>query len=356
MSRDLIVYLKTTDSCQLNCDHCFTSGSNGKKGWFDVPQTIRFFRELKRVRPDFTAGHFSFHGGEPMLAPTALLFEAWNGIKDLWPALWWTVQTNLTYSLTDDKLRVFNEICGKSWGTSWDFGIRWKTPRQQALWEDNVRQLARDGHDITVMVSLNRKLVENYEPIEIIEELSELGVRHVNFERITPNGNALAHRAIFPDNRELDQWFLKMWHQSVEHRAWEKIDNMFLDSILTSLVYNTYSGCRSRQCEQKILTINADGTVGGCPNDAPSKHFGTIHDPIEKILYSPCRLCNIQRESMRHDACATCPVHHICNGDCHQLEWQGDACPAPKSLMTLLATNPDTGLYKQMMNGFMGQE
>jgi MoaA/NifB/PqqE/SkfB family radical SAM enzyme len=35
-------YLKTTETCQLNCKHCFTSGINGKKIYFDPFKTIDF--------------------------------------------------------------------------------------------------------------------------------------------------------------------------------------------------------------------------------------------------------------------------------------------------------------------------
>ena len=63
MIDDLMVYLKTTDTCQLNCNHCFTNGSNGKKGFFDVPKTIEFFHKLKEYRPYLRTGNISFHGG-----------------------------------------------------------------------------------------------------------------------------------------------------------------------------------------------------------------------------------------------------------------------------------------------------
>lgn len=356
MSNDLIVYLKTTDTCQLNCDHCFTNGSTGKKGWFNVPQTIKFFEGLKKYRPRFDHGHFSFHGGEPMLAPTELMNEFWMGVKDLWPNLWWTVQTNLTYKLTDDKKDIFDRVCKKIIGTSWDHNIRWKNSAQSELWRNNVKELIQDGYEITVMVSLNKYLVENKEPIEIIDDLSSLGIQHINFERLTPNGNALLNSSIFPSNAQLDKWFVKMWDQTVENQTWKYVDNMFLDSILTSMVYGTFSGCRSRQCEQKILTVNADGTIGGCPNDAVGKTFGSIYDPVEKIIFSPDRMCNVQKESLRNPICMTCPAFNICNGDCHQLAWQGDVCAAPKSLMLKLKEQKELGLYKEVMNGFMGQE
>ncbi len=356
MSRDLIVYLKTTDTCQLNCAHCFTNGKNGAKIFFNPKQTIRFFQGLKRLIPKYEKGHFSFHGGEPMLCPTELMFEAWEGIKDLWPNLWWSTQTNLTYKLTPDKLSVFETICKKSFGTSWDYNIRWENKKQQDLWEDNVRTLIQDGHELTVMVSLNNALIKEKEPIKIIEYMANLGVQHLNFERITNNGNAVLHNDLIPSNLELDAWLLRMWEQTKEHKTWEYIDNMFMDSVLSSMVHGTYSGCRSRQCEQKIFTINASGTIGGCPNDATTNYYGTIFDPIETIFFNPRRMCNIQKEAVRHPVCSTCEVYDICNGDCHQLGWQGDVCAAPKSLMKSLKQQNQFHLYKDVLNGFMGQE
>jgi radical SAM protein with 4Fe4S-binding SPASM domain len=356
MAKDLIVYLKTTDTCQLNCSHCFTNGKNGKKGWFNVPQTINFFKELYRYYPKYEGGNISFHGGEPMLCPTELLFEAWYGIKDLWPNIWWSIQTNLTYAMTPAKLSVLETICNKSWGTSWDMDIRWENSKQKELWADNLKSLTGNGHQVTVMVCLNKNLIEQKEPIEIIEELASLGVQNVNFERLTHNGNALKNKDIFPGNKDLDRWLLKMWNQSVEHNTHHYIHNMFLESILTSTVHNTYSGCRSRQCEQKIFTINADGTIGGCPNDATENFYGSIYDPIENIIFSPRRMCNIQKEATRHPVCASCPVYDICNGDCHQLSWEGDVCASPKSLMTHLKAEKNHNFYKEIMNGFMGQE
>lgn len=357
-TNDLMCYLKTTDTCNLHCDHCFTNGHNGKKGWFNVPATIDFFRRLKAYHPRYDNANISFHGGEPMLAPTKMMFDVYEAVNPLWDNLWWSVQTNLTYPLTSDKVSVFEKICDKQWGTSWDKGIRWPDFNKELQWEHNVRMMAEDGHDITVMVCLSGNVVRNMEPIEIINKMASLGIKHINFERITPNGNALEHitDGIIPGNRALDEWFVKLWDQCVEHKTWEYIDNMFFDSILTSLVYTTHSGCRCRECEQKILTINADGTIGGCPNTAVSNTFGTIHDDIETLMMSPGRMCNIQSEIIRNPICYMCPAYDICNGDCHQLAWEGNVCAAPRTLMIKLKQEDNIELYKQFLGDFMGQE
>jgi radical SAM protein with 4Fe4S-binding SPASM domain len=355
---DLMVYLKTTDTCQLHCDHCFTNGKNGKKGFFNPEKTIDFFHRFKEYRPELRTGNISFHGGEPMLAPPEMMFDVWNGVKELWPTVWWSVQTNLTYKLDDKKVDVFDKICQKSWGTSWDYNIRWPNKNTENLWRRNVKELTDAGHNITVMVSLTGNLLRSKEPIEIIEDMASLGVKHINFERVTLNGNARTNidNGIMPSNSELDHWFLKMWDQSVQNKTYEYMDNMFFDSILSSMVYQTYSGCRCRQCEQKVFTINADGNIGGCPNGAVENTFAHIDDDIAKMMTSEGRICNIQTEAIRNPVCATCNVYDLCNGDCHQLGWEGDLCAAPKSLMQLLKEQQDTKLYSKFLNGFQGQE
>ncbi len=360
VNKQLMFYLKTTDTCQLNCEHCFTNGSRGAKGFFDPSATIDFFRRLRHFYPQLPGGNIAFHGGEPFLCPVEMMIEAWHGIRELWPKLWWSIQTNLTFKLDSKKLDLLNNVCEKSWGTSWDYGIRWTNKRQTDLWRSNVKNLASDGHAITVMVSLTEKVIRELSPIEIIEDLASLGVKYINFERVTANGNALLnrHKGLFPDNRALDAWLYQMWEETVKHTAWKSVENMFLNSLLTSLVYNTHSGCRSRSCEQKILTINASGSIGGCPNGATTKTFGHIKDDVFQVMSAPGRLCNISEEMGRHPVCHTCPVHDICNGDCHQLNWQGDICAAPKTLMTELKHNMarDFSLYKEVLSGFMGQE
>ena len=354
---DLIVYLKTTDTCNLNCDHCFTNGKHGTKGLFDVDASIDFFQRLKEYQPEYDNAHITFHGGEPLLAPSDMLFDVWNGVRGLWDNLWWSVQTNLTYPVTADRERVLTEICQKSWGTSWDSGIRWPEKWKEELWRNNVKELTGDGHQVSVMVCLSGNALQK-EPIEIIEDMASLGIKHINFERVTANGNALDHLTdnIIPQNKELDAWLLKLWEQSVEYKTYEYIDNMFFDSILTSMVYSTRAGCRCRECEQKVLTINADGTVGGCPNGAVENTFGTIRDDINELMMSPGRICNIQTEMIRHPACSLCPVYDLCNGDCHQLGWQGNVCAAPKSMMIKLKQEDNIELYKKFLGDFMGQE
>ena len=173
--------------------------------------------------------------------------------------------------------------------------------------------------------------------IELLKWVKDLGVQEMALERLTGNGNALLHPEIFPTNLEQDQWFLKMHEQIVEHDARHWFDNEFMETI-----YNKFEtgflkgGTFCRDCEEKLYTINADGTLSGCPNAAPEEQFGHINDDIKSLINSPKRIKNIACERSRDPRCYECPVFMYCGGDCHQLAWQGDTCGAPKSLMKLL--------------------
>ena len=66
-------------------------------------------------------------------------------------------------------------------------------------------------------------------------------------------------------------------------------------------------------------------------------------------LQSKKRLETITCETTRDPRCATCPVNEICNGDCHQLGWEGDICGSPKSLMIKMQKEGRVGDYKKFI-------
>jgi radical SAM protein with 4Fe4S-binding SPASM domain len=104
------------------------------------------------------------------------------------------------------------------------------------------------------------------------------------------------------------------------------------------------------------LTINADGSIGSCPNSAVDNTFGHINDDIIDLLTAPNRINSIVCESQRNPICYECEVYDICNGDCHQLAWEDDVCAAPKKFMQMLKRDNNIELYREVLSSFVGQE
>jgi radical SAM protein with 4Fe4S-binding SPASM domain len=354
--QQVMIYLKTTETCQLDCDHCFTSGSNGKKIFFNTNKIIDWYKRLKECFPNVNGGHTAFHGGEPFLASVEDMWKVYNGCKDVFEDMWWSVTTNLVFPLTEDKLEFIEKALNNNISTSWDKGIRFSTKKQEDLWEKNVRTLTKiPDFNLTCQISISRSITE-MKPKEIIDKMIDLGINNLHLERISLDGNAKKNLDILPHNKEQDKWFLDFWEEYIKDENYKKIHITFFESILTSLVYNTHSGCRCRQCEQKIFTLNANGTIGGCPNSAATNPYGNIDMDIMKMMTSPGRMENIICETNRDSRCMECPVQDICNGDCHQLDWDGDICPAPISLMKKLKKENNQELYKNVLGDFMGKE
>lgn len=327
-------YLKTTETCNLNCKHCFTNGSNGPKIYWEHLKVINWLKEFRRLNPakdDFA--HLEFHGGEPFLAPVSQMQEVYDECKDLWENQSWGITTNLVFKLTDEHIKFIQGPLQGRIGTSWDPDIRFANPKQYDLWRKNVTTLLELGVQIKLFVSVTSGTLK-IEPIDLLEWVRDLGVQELALERLTHNGSANKHPEIFPTNIEQDAWFLKMHQQSQEHDARHWFHNEFMETIYTKFdTGQTQIGTFCRDCEEKLFTLNASGTIGGCPNGAPEEWFGTIDDPIVDLLTSPQRVNNIACERARNPACYSCDVFDVCSGDCHQLSWQGNVCGAPKSLM-----------------------
>jgi radical SAM protein with 4Fe4S-binding SPASM domain len=332
-----MLYLKTTETCNLNCKHCFTSGINGAKIYWDPSKISDWLSRFSEITTNEDSVHCEFHGGEPLLVDVKELQQVWRESKNKLPNCSWGITSNLVLKLTEDHFDFIKGPLGNRVGTSWDPKIRFSNEKQSTLWYKNVKELLDRGVTIRLFISVTQDTV-NIEPIHLLSWIRTLGVQEVSFERLTGNGNANLFPEIFPSNIEQDAWFLKMHHQSELYGAREWFDNDFLETIYSKFETGfTKGGTFCRDCEEKIFTINADGTISGCPNSAPEFQFGHIDDSIEDLINSPIRLNNIACERSRNPLCYSCEVFQYCGGDCHQLSWQDDICGAPKSLMKLLA-------------------
>lgn len=334
--KDIMIYLKTTETCNLNCLHCFTSGTKGAKIYWNHEKVADWVQRLSKQFPDSRV-HLEFHGGEPFLADISSMNYVYNQCKDLWKYQSWGITTNLTFKLDQEKIDFIMGPLGGRIGTSWDPDIRFANPKQYDLWRKNVQTLLDLGVDIKLFISVTKGTI-NIEPIDLLEWVRDLGVKEMSLERLTMNGNARENLHIFPTNLEQDAWFLKMHEQSEQYGARDWFENEFLETVYDKFERSsTGSGTFCRDCEEKLFTLNADGSIAGCPNSAPEHNFGKITDDIADLLYNPTRINNIACERSRDPRCYECPVFQYCGGDCHQLEWQGDVCGAPKSLMRQLA-------------------
>lgn len=324
------IYIKTTESCNLHCKHCYIGDARKKVYFFNEVKTVEWILDwIKYNNLDVNDLLISFHGGEPMICPTNKIKYVCEKLK----GATFNTTTNLAYTLDNDKLDLFvnhfidKEINKPFIKTSWDYKIRFLDDNSYNLWKQNIKTLKDNGVIIQVIVCLTSLLINEVSPYEFLKLFKDLGIDIISFERLT--SNTTDEKWLIPDYKKQDEWIFNVY--KINEQEFHLSLGLVTDII--NAINGSFLGCRERKCMQKVITINADGTIGGCPNTALKKPFGNIYNTSGEIFNNPCRLCSIQNEQIRDTRCYTCELFNICNGDCHQLSWQDDVCPAPKKLM-----------------------
>lgn len=330
------IYIKTTESCQLKCKHCYIGDARLRKQFFNEVETATWLHKWidynKLNEKDLL---ISFHGGEPMICPEYKI----KHICEQFPNATFNTTTNLVYKINDEKRDLFfNYFIDKSINkpltkTSWDYKIRFSNEEEEKLWKDNVKYLIDNGVFIQVIVCLTSLLINEVNPDDFLRMFKELNVNTISFERLT--ANTTEDKYLIPDYKKQDDWIYELYKVNEEKYH---ISLAIVNDIINAINGN-FLGCRERKCMQNVITINANGTIGGCPNTALCNNFGDIHTEPQKLAFSSCRLCSIHNEEQRNPNCYVCDLYNICNGDCHQLSWQDDICPAPKKLIRELLKN-----------------
>jgi len=332
------IYIKTTESCQLHCWHCYINDFRQQKSFFDLDKTIQWCQEYIRIfnkRPEDIL--FTFHGGEPFLDDLHKLQLFINAF----PESNFIATTNLCFPLTKEfvnfiKVNFIDPTTNRPYiKTSWDHKIRFSNPKQLDLWEKNVRCLMDEGIDVHVTICLTSLLIKEINPRWLFEYFDNLGgVKSLGLERLTHN--TTEQKDLIPDYEKLDRFLYKMFLLNGSKYPNFKIE-MFENIKLA--ISGNFIGCRKRQCMSSVLTINADGSIGGCPNSSLLNSYTNINESPIQILKNRCRECLIKKEQIRNEKCYLCSLFKYCNGDCHQLSWQNNICPAPRRILKHLAEN-----------------
>jgi radical SAM protein with 4Fe4S-binding SPASM domain len=328
------IYVKTTGACNLACKHCFTHGKNGDKTQFDPVQFGDWIEDYMAKYPAGTQYHMEFHGGEPFLVPLFKLIQLADRFYDR-AGVSMCANSNLTFKLTTEHINFIKHYFDGHIGTSWDHWIRWSNQKQFDLWRENLQTLRRHGVCIYLKVSVSRELLKTT-PDWFIDQIESFGVSEVSLERLTLDGSANENLDIFPDNEAQDNWYLELYKRYKERQPQVRIRT--LDILEEKLKYNVVAvDTNCRNCEQNLVTINSNGTLGGCPNVATARNHARLEQGADAFISSEARAEEIAKELTWGDACLNCDVFDLCGGDCHRLPWQQGRCGGLKNTLRYLS-------------------
>lgn len=322
------IYIKTTESCNLHCKHCYIGDNRLKTQMFDPNKTISWLKTyIKKWKIEESSLYFSFHGGEPFLAN----LDDMKKICDSFPMATFDATSNLVMDISHGiKDFILNNFKQKDIGpfikTSWDYKIRFAAEMQEDLWKKNVQDLLNAGVTVKVITCLTKPFIHDVSPQDYLDFMRGLGIKHAGFERLTYN--TTEDKTLIPDIDDVDEWLLECYQKN------DFLQQSFFSDIAAACRHY-FIGCRKRECMKNVLTINADGTIGGCPNSSINDWFFDIDGATNEKLRNNL----IVKEQLRNPECYTCDLFQECNGDCHQLTWINGKCYTPKRLFRKIKEN-----------------
>lgn len=315
------IYIKPVEACNLRCAHCYNGEPNNDK--LPIDQKLKgFVSELIAARQD-KENWIIFHGGEPLLADEEQLremaaIEIPNAKK--------RVTTNLTVPLTPARIKFL--LAMDDIRTSFDIGIgRFSNIGNIVCWIHNIKKLRDMGGRLsTLNICLTIPLLAHYAG-EIAALAVQLGFTTLSFEHICMTGRATDD--IIPWHEECDIWLSRLYEALWQARSPLQVRN-FEDIRLGIL--GEHEQRRSQFCCKSTLTINADGTVGECPNSARINIIGTTDSDPQELLKNKCQSCN----KVFLAECLACEFYQQCRGGCREQQWMDGVCAYPKKLAKMI--------------------
>lgn len=312
------IYVKLVEACNLHCAHCY----NGEPNLDHLDTT---YLKERLVRLFSTKGDKEnwviLHGGEPLLAND----EQIKDIMNMYPRIKMRITTNLTLPITTNRYCILLYMSDVR--TSFDVGVhRFGSIQNLLRWYRNVKNLQKDPgiHLSTVNFCLTKQLL-SHDPEQILRFAAHLGFHQISFEALCPTGRLKETDEQIPLYSDIDKWFCKMYNSLKGLNYNIKVLNF--DNIFFGLVED-WDNYRGASCCANTLTINADGTVGECPNSARTHVLGTIEDKPEALLQHKCQGCN----NKHLKECLACSYFSRCHGGCEEQAWHHGECPYPKLL------------------------
>ena len=312
----LNVYIKPTEQCNLRCNHCYNGEPCADR--LDIKSTAKFLAALFKKNDD-GENWLILHGGEPLTASPEQM-EQMMAI-DI-PNVRKRITTNLAMPLgktAKSLLLTMDDI-----RTSFDIGLgRFTMLRHFYWWVHNIRWCRANNLPLsTLNICLSSDMIK-IKPERVLRMAEHLGFSKLSFENLCYSGRLNeSNKELVPSPAEVDEWFFELYHVAPYYKV--KVVNF---TSLAAGICGDWKNHRGLSCCKRTLTINANGTVGECPNSARTNVIGDITMNAEDVLGN--HVCTLHK-SEHFQTCLACSYFKHCRGGCKEQTWIDGVCSYPK--------------------------
>ena len=344
-----VIYLRVIQGCNLNCAHCFTLGDKDPYALLDYEVARSFLRQIKnKVSPRKATMYI--HGGETFLAPHEHLKKINQIIRE---ELTDTVlniipQTNLMYTVDEEYVNLIKQEYNNEIGVSWDYKIRFgsdKSDLNENLFFKNFKFLIDRGVNLSVAITVQKHLLKS----NILEILPKFeGAKSIDFEFLTIFDEKTKNLKV--RNDEWADFYMKIVDYYAKNKTTWSLPQV--DLFTKSLMENKVFNCKCNCCQHRTFTLNCNGSLGLCPDEA---YVRPLSDIIEftkswesfEMKARTAHLSHITQEI--HPMCFKCEFYDVCGGNCEQSLFDEDSDECPLSKKVIKFQHQELELFKNKL-------
>ncbi len=332
----IVVYLRVVQGCNLNCAHCFTLGNRDEYRLVDLDHVRQFLRAIvKNVGPKKAVVYI--HGGETFLAPREHLAAVNKIVREEFISLnHYDIipQTNLMYEVDDAYIDFIKQEYNSQIGISWDYKIRFNTAGKnldEALFFTNFSKLVEGGIDAAIAITVQKHLLKS-DPLEWLPKFT--GAKSIDFEFLTLFDNKTRNLKV--NNDEWSEYLFNVVQYYASHSLTWSMPQV--DLFTKSFVENRIFSCKGNCCLNRTFTLNCNGSVGLCPDQAyfaPISNMKEVVEDWDQFELKGRETYLRQMVQPLHELCSTCEFYDHCGGNCEPDLFDAGSKECPLSRKTL---------------------
>lgn len=330
-----VIYVRVVQSCNLNCDHCFTNGNRDPFKLADLEDVKMYLTGIREnVNPQKAV--FYIHGGETFLAPLDYLKKVNDMIRDTFDQtdIFIVPQTNLLINIDEKFIKFIHDEYEGEMGISWDHKIRFNNSKfgsSEERFFNNLKKLIDGGVKIAISITVQRHLLE-LNPVELVKKFE--GVKSIDFELLTIFDEKT--RDLKVSNISWANFLKEIVDYYIENETTWSLPQ--IDLFTKSLIENKLYRCKCDCCNNRTFTMNPNGTVGLCPDRTyykPLSHARELSIDWDSFVDKAIPEIAWRESKKVNEVCLKCEFFDICGGNCEEsLFVEGeDECPLSKSVI-----------------------
>jgi len=319
----LSVYVKPTNFCTIDCEHCYLSEDVRANKELMTDKTLKNTAELViqlAKREGHDSIHIIWHGGEPLMVNPSWYHNAVKILDSVFGKGNYTqsIQTSLI-PYNSKWAPVIKDYFDSFIGSSIDFSQRKVGDSADTyidLWLKRVERARADGFTIIPMMVPSRMEIGKGE--EILDWFIKNDFHAFSIERYSDFTGKMLDA---PKNKHHSDFMIELFDGVIKRlRNGEKASYINVIAAAINGVRYEIPGDRwGGDCQREFLVVEPDGGLNTCPDRTSfEKSFSNANEGVVKFMNAPPRKEWIRIQNINHkeNHCMSCEYNTWCKSGC----------------------------------------